>query len=71
MARERMTSPIFGIFGSARFLFARVIASLGESGAELDSFALVMYSRGRKSSKVFAGRLTERARMRAGSLRSA
>jgi hypothetical protein len=66
-----MTSAILGIFGSARFLFTRAISSLGESGKELESSALVMYCGGRKSSKVFAGRLTERARMRAGSLRSA
>jgi hypothetical protein len=34
------------------------------------SSALVIYCGGRKSSKVTAGRLIERARMRAGSLRS-
>ena len=71
LARRRMTSVTMpGILDRVAFRVTRAIFSIGEVVTDSVSSALVIYSEGRKSSKVFAGCLTERARIRAGSLRS-
>lgn len=68
---RRMTSVTMpGILDRVAFRVTRAIFSIGEVVTDSVSSALVIYSGGRKSSKVFAGCLTERARIRAGSLRS-
>jgi hypothetical protein len=71
LVQRRMT-PVTtpGIFDRVALRVTRAILSIGELGTESVSSALVIYCGGRKSSKVFAGCLIERARIKAGSLRS-